>query len=127
MADGQPGYGSHLGAEGEGKVIISGDLPNYIATPPMVPAQILLFHLIAHEIGHVMIGSGHPDQGTGGASLRWNMSFSNPAWRPDPRDKNRLMCSGNYVDFTKPGKQLIKKEWDLIEAWLKKQEDDGTL
>jgi hypothetical protein len=31
----------------------------------------------------------------------------------------RLMGSGQVVDWSHPGKQHIKKEWDLIEAWLK--------
>jgi len=29
------------------------------------------------------------------------------------------------LDINKPMKQLIKNEWDLIEAWLKREEDDG--
>ena len=58
--------------------------------------------------------------------LKWNSNRSSIP-RPDVRDKDRLMCSGKNANFDKLGKQLIKKEWDLIETWLKNEEQNGRL
>jgi len=60
---------------------------------------------IAHEIGHILIGEGHPDQNDGYAPL-------------EGTDRSlRLMHSGNS---NIPGaKLLVKKEWDRAEIWLK--------
>lgn len=58
---------------------------------------------IAHEIGHVMIGGGHPDQGKGAASL------------PGSPVKERLMYSRAVPER---GDLLVKGEWDRIEDWL---------
>jgi hypothetical protein len=60
---------------------------------------------IAHEVGHIIVGDGHPDEGSGQAPLMGT-----------DRTK-RLMCSG-------PNRQvgaslLVKKEWDAAEVWLK--------
>jgi hypothetical protein len=57
-----------------------------------------------HELGHRIVGDGHPNQGGGlaplvGTDRRW-----------------RLMASG---DHRIPGARLIvKKEWDKAEEWL---------
>jgi hypothetical protein len=60
---------------------------------------------IAHEIGHILIGEGHPDQNDGYAPLEGT-----------DRSK-RLMNSGNS---RVPGaKLLVKTEWDRAEIWLK--------
>jgi hypothetical protein len=40
----------------------------------------------------------------------------------DPNIGKRLMCSGNTSAGKKPT-MLIKKEWDLIENWLKANVD----
>jgi hypothetical protein len=67
-------------------------------------------------IGHVMTGDGHPNEKQE-AALKWTESPL-PMVSKDPRDQARLMCSGEGMNWSKPGSQLIKKEWDMIEAWL---------
>lgn len=82
-----------------------------------------VIHAIAHEIGHVMIGEGHPDKeptpqqlaqfphlaGDGGpAPLKGTDTFS------------RLMNSGTLIAPTMNCKLLVKTEWDRMESWLKK-------
>jgi hypothetical protein len=59
---------------------------------------------IAHEIGHIMVGSGHPDDNEGDAPLIGT-----------DRTK-RLMCSG--LRSSSESKLLVKKEWDKAETWL---------
>lgn len=59
----------------------------------------------AHEIGHVLIGNGHPDQEGG------------PARLPGTGFKKRLMVSGaagSGVKASKRDKLLVKQEWDAI-------------
>jgi hypothetical protein len=88
----------------------------------------LLVHVLEHEIGHVMIGAGHADTGNCPATLFWKETNPTPLMRSgDPRDRARLMCSGEGADPDNHGKQLIYKEWTLIEAWLKHEEDEHRL
>ena len=61
---------------------------------------------IGHEIGHVLVGYGHPDAGAGVAEL------------PGTNHSARLMCSGLNRSL-EDGKLLVKSEWDEAEAWLK--------
>lgn len=77
-----------------------------------------LLHTMAHEIGHVLVGEGHPDVMTGGAIL-------GPAPLPETKHIRRLMCSGPNSDAS--SHLLVKGEWDEAEKWMKKQEDDGKL
>lgn len=71
------------------------------------PSKQEIWRTIAHEIGHIFDLEGHPDQNQGPAPLfGTNQSI-------------RLMHSDNYID---PGaKILVKKEWDVIETWLKEK------
>lgn len=63
---------------------------------------------IGHEIGHVLVGEGHPDDaGTG-----------NPADLTGTTQPVRLMCGGAIRD-RRNGKLLVKAEWDAAETWLK--------
>ena len=118
-------YGYQIGAVFEGKILIDGDLlGNQSAADQQAKMLLAIF---AHEIGHVMVGQGHPDEGGGKSVLNWKLSVSGMKYQRDPRNNKRLMCSGMPSNLSNPSKQLIKKEWDLIEAWLKKQEDDGKL
>lgn len=60
---------------------------------------------IAHEIGHVLIGKGHPDQNDGFAPLRGT-------------DRSQRLMNSGYSRV--PGaKLLVKTEWDRAELWLK--------
>jgi hypothetical protein len=68
---------------------------------------------IAHEIGHVMVGAGHPDDGTSNFSL------------PGTDHTRRLMCGSAHS--SNPGHLLVKAEWEMVEAWMNREEDDGRL
>jgi len=59
---------------------------------------------LAHEIGHAMIGGGHPNQNLGPAPL------------PGTPHQQRLMFS-HYAKGER--RLLVKGEWDKIETWLK--------
>jgi len=63
---------------------------------------------IVHEIGHIMIGKGHPDQGFGPAPL-WDQS--------SPLHPRRVMASGTVR--SPDGRLLVKTEWDAAENWLR--------
>lgn len=66
-----------------------------------------LLDTIAHEIGHVFVGDGHPDQS------------AQPGLAPLPGTQHtcRLMCSGPNSDGS--SRLLVKGEWDEAEKWLK--------
>lgn len=64
-----------------------------------------VIHTIAHEIGHIMVEDGHPDDEEGSAPLLGT-----------DRTK-RLLCSGLNSNLN--SNLLVKSEWDLAEAWLK--------
>lgn len=64
-------------------------------------------HTITHEIGHVLVGKGHPDQKV----------QPGPAPLDGTDHKRRLMCSGLAVGLS-PGNLLVKGEWDAAEEWM---------
>lgn len=64
-----------------------------------------VLHTIAHEIGHMIVGGGHPDEGQGPAPLVGT-----------DRTK-RLMCSG--YNWQIGASLLVKSEWDAAEERLK--------
>jgi hypothetical protein len=73
---------------------------------------------IAHEIGHIFVGKGHPGLEEGG-----------PAPLPGTDHRQRLMAGGKIVPLggIRSGKLLVKAEWDAAEAWLEaniKDEDE---
>jgi hypothetical protein len=120
MVDALQSYnGYQIGAEFEGKILIDGNLLGQQGTP----AELLdtMLNVMAHEIGHVMVGRGHPDHGSGRSVLVWKSSTSGNYQR-DFRNNKRLMKSGTPGPLSSP-KQLIKKEWDLIEDWLSNKVD----
>jgi hypothetical protein len=61
---------------------------------------------IAHEIGHLMLGRGHPDAGTGPAPLE-HLTLAD--------HQKRLMYSVEGYS----GSLLVKSEWDEAEKWLR--------
>jgi hypothetical protein len=61
-----------------------------------------------HEFGHVIISPHHPDKDAGPAPLQ----------HTDRTE--RLMYSGNVLF----NRRLVKAEWDKIEEWAKKMEED---
>ncbi len=75
------------------------DLSNLQTIAPTIYIDTMMY-----ELGHRIIGDGHPDQGGGVA----------PLVGTDRR--RRLMASG---DVRLPSARLIvKKEWDKAETWL---------
>ena len=69
---------------------------------------------VAHEIGHVMLGDGHPDKGGGLAPLT--------SMQPDA---SRLMYS-EIDGMPDSPKLLVKSEWDKGDDWLKENVDAPT-
>lgn len=63
---------------------------------------------LAHEIGHVLFGSDHPD----------NSVAPGPASLPGTDWKARLMHSGFGHPNPKVRCLLVKGEWDEAETWL---------
>ena len=73
-----------------------------------------IIHTIAHEIGHIMLGDGHPNVNDGGI-----------APLPGTDRTKRLMCDG--ADANPDSKLLVKTEWDKAELWLKVEEAAGRI
>jgi hypothetical protein len=74
---------------------------------------------LAHEIGHLMVGEGHPSDYN--IELALGGSHGGPAPLPGTDTALRLM-SGH--DARAPGARLlVKAEWDLAEEWLKSNSD----
>ena len=75
-------------------------------------SELAVIRTVAHEMGHVMLGEGHPDvdaENPNGAGVA-------PLVGADP--KKRLMHKFAYQEIE--AKLLVKKEWDAAEQWLKK-------
>lgn len=83
------------------------------STPDITAASIL--DTMSHEIGHVLVGLGHPDEGSGPAPL------------PDTRHVDRLMCSGPRRKIDGSSKLLVKAEWDEAEEWMAREESQGRI
>lgn len=77
-----------------------------------IPQQEFLY-VIAHEIGHLIVGSGHPDQGEGPAPL------------PGTIHDERLMYSNvelKEIVGSLHKNLLVKEEWDAAEAIFRARE-----
>jgi hypothetical protein len=72
-----------------------------------------VIHTIAHEIGHLMVGTGHPDDPIN--AKRGDAALNGTSLNGHPL--NRLMCSG-LRSTPLVSTLLVKKEWDKAEAWL---------
>jgi hypothetical protein len=68
--------------------------------------KMIVLNTIAHEMGHVIVGLGHPDQGKGPCPLAGTFHLE------------RLMVSGGTHDYSLQSR-LVKGEWDEAEKWLK--------
>jgi hypothetical protein len=66
-------------------------------------------HTIAHEIGHLIMKYGHPDEGGGAAPLPGLPASAYP---------DRLMTGGGKTKRPEHGKLLVKGEWDAAEEWM---------
>jgi hypothetical protein len=76
------------------------------------------YTIYAHEIGHILIEYGHPDEGTGAAPL---------PGLPEASYRDRLMVSGNKMRHGNPGILLVKGEWDAAERWMQEEERENRL
>ena len=77
-------------------------------------------HTIAHEIGHILVGPGHPDEKEG----------PGPAELVGTNRKERLMASGSATGSSSVymhGKVLVKGEWDAADGWMTQEENGGRL
>ncbi|NQX02705.1 hypothetical protein HQ447_18755 [bacterium] len=94
---------------GSNMIFIDGDIGWFdtLANRDSAAEQI---QVIAHEIGHCIVGVGHPDEGGGQAPLKGLMPMSAVA--------ERLMVSGDKTRRPNFGCRLVKGEWDMAEAWL---------
>jgi hypothetical protein len=74
---------------------------------PGMPARATqqVMETIAHEIGHVMVGAGHPDENSGFAPLLGT-------------DRSQRLMS-TLVTRASGAKLLVKTEWDNAEEWLR--------
>jgi len=70
---------------------------------------------VAHEIGHLMVGEGHPDEydvsdpnSFGGVAAHQSFGVL--------EHQKRLMVSGDNI--TSDSRLLVKSEWDEAEEWL---------
>lgn len=88
---------------GENYCIIEGDRTSNII-PERHRTLDDVIHTIAHEVGHLIVGGGHPDEEGGDAPLSGT-----------DRTK-RLMCSG--PNWNGNSLLLVKQEWDKAEMWL---------
>lgn len=78
---------------------------------------------IAHEIGHVLVGLGHPDvdplvaivESRGGPAPLEALGL--------PEHQQRLMCSGANR-LLGVSRLLVKAEWDKAEEWLRDNVDE---
>jgi hypothetical protein len=77
----------------------------FISRRGQFQTETIVIKVIAHEIGHVMFGPGHPDQESGIAPLKGT----------DPMQ--RLMSSEAHSSPS--SRLLVKTEWDKAEDWLR--------
>jgi hypothetical protein len=89
---------------GENYCVVDGDRdgPSVDASKRNIDAVL---NTIAHEIGHLIIKDGHPDEDAGAAPL------------PGTDHARRLMASG--TKRAHDGDLMVKGEWDAAEVWLK--------
>jgi hypothetical protein len=101
---GEEGGSGVLGATpiGENDIFISPFLT-------LLPTDLHRTRLVAHEVGHVMLGSGHPDEQGGEAVLEGTRRIERLMYT-SIRDK---IETGNLFKNL-----LVKREWDKAEVWL---------
>ncbi|MBU6327378.1 MAG: hypothetical protein KGQ89_07110, partial [Verrucomicrobia bacterium] len=97
---------------GDNYCIVDGDMDgiydNNDRIPPRFRNVSSVVDITAHEIGHILCGSGHPDAGSG----------VTPLYGSDVT--KRLMCSGPFR--RENSRLLVKAEWDKADEWLQGRE-----
>jgi hypothetical protein len=71
---------------------------------------------LCHEIGHIIIGIGHPDNKDEESVILPNTNYV-----------ERLMCSGPRRRKDGFSRLMVKQEWDRAHVWLKQEEDDKRI
>jgi hypothetical protein len=82
---------------------------NIFAGPWTLPSDVERTRLLAHEVGHVMCGEGHPDDGGGAAPLEGTNRIERLMYA---RIRDKIAAGTLYKNL------LVKKEWDKAEKWL---------
>ena len=94
--------------------IVDGDMDGIYDNNDRIPARFRtlssVLDITAHEIGHILCGSGHPDEGSGVAPLNGSDVTK------------QLMCSGPFR--RENSRLLVKAEWDKAEEWLRLVPDE---
>jgi len=75
-----------------------------------LPTDVERTRLLAHEIGHVICGEGHPDQGSGDAPLEGTDRLERLMYA---YIQDKISAGALYKNL------LVKAEWDHAEQWLK--------
>lgn len=111
MVGGEAAYGS--APPGEGPVVVATSKPvtitNLAILEPVPAARVI--NTMIHEMGHRIVGLGHPNLGGTGTGLDGGVA---PLIGTDRT--RRLMASGGHR--ADDGYLLVKKEWDRAETWL---------
>ncbi len=79
---------------------------------------------IAHEIGHIILGEGHPDEAERkeiNGVVEWDKGGVAPL--PGTDHIKRQMCSGSQRKKDGTSRLLVKGEWDKAEEWLSENVD----
>ena len=84
---------------------------------------------IAHEIGHVILGAGHPGEVEQKAAPNGALAWVNGGVAPliGTKQIERLMCSGGKRAKDGSSRLLVKKEWDAAELWFIKEKNGGRM
>lgn len=77
--------------------------------------EIALLDTIAHEIGHLLFGDGHPNQGTG------------PAILPGTEMPKRLMFGSRFRKEDGSARLTVKGEWDVAVKWFQDEIDGNRM
>ncbi len=83
---------------------------------------------VAHEIGHIIFGHGHPDASTVRDILNrpipgrlLTVEYTGPAPLPGTVMPKRLMCSGILRRKDGSSRMIVKGEWDKAVDWFKEE------
>ena len=78
-----------------------------------------LLDAVVHEVGHVILGPGHPDEVVKGKNSKGEIEWVNGGVAPlnGTQQDIRLMCSGRKRKKDGTARLLVKAEWDEAHSW----------